>query len=142
MKLNIQTPKQSLAARWLPTSSAAVLALIFSTFLALTALGSETWAQNAPVTAIGEARKFPDKSRLGELTIGVFPEASLNGQTARFSASGRLLNTSNMIVVPSTVYRQALVVRYELDFEGNINRAWQLNPVELKIAQEEARKTP
>lgn len=102
----------------------------------------QAWAQSAPATAIGEARKFPEKTKLGELTVGVFPEASLNGQPARFSASGRLINLTNMIVLPSSVYQQTVVVRYELDFQGNINRAWLLNPVELKIAQEEARRNP
>jgi hypothetical protein len=105
-------------------------------------ISSKAWAQSAPATSIGDARKFPDKTKLGELIIGVFPEARLNGQAVRFSASGRLINQGNMIVLPSSVFRQTLTVRYEVDFEGNISRAWLLNPIELKIAQEEARRNP
>jgi hypothetical protein len=131
MKLN--TPHLCLA-----NAKLLVLGLIFSFSLPLSPL----WAQSAPATAIGEARQFPAKSRLGELTIGVFPEARLNGQAIRFSAGGRLINLTNMIVLPSSVFQQALVVRYELDFSGNIQRAWLLNPVELRIAQEDARKNP
>jgi hypothetical protein len=133
MKLNFNYSSQSAHTRVL-------FALGLWLFADLTHL--QAWAQSAPATAIGEARKFPEKTKLGELTIGVFPEASLNGQAARFSASGRLINLTNMIVLPTSVYRQTLVVRYELDFQGNINRAWLLNPVELKIAQEEARRNP
>jgi hypothetical protein len=133
MKLNFKYLSPSTYAR-------ALFALGLGLLADLTHL--QAWAQSAPATAIGEARKFPEKTKLGELTMGVFPEASLNGQAARFSASGRLINLTNMIVLPSSVYRQTLVVRYELDFQGNINRAWLLNPVELKIAQEEARRNP
>ncbi len=133
MKLNFKNLSQALSA-------SALFALGILALANLTPM--QAWGQSAPATAIGEARKFPEKTKLGELTIGVFPEASLNGQVARFSASGRLINLTNMIVLPSSVYQQTLVVRYELDFQGNINRAWLLNPVELKIAQEEARRNP
>lgn len=133
MKLNFKNLSRSLLARIL---------LTLGLLLFCDHSHWQAWAQSAPATAIGEARKFPEKTKLGELTIGVFPEANLNGQAARFSASGRLINLTNMIVLPSSVYQQSLVVRYELDFQGNINRAWLLNPVELKIAQEEARRNP
>jgi hypothetical protein len=116
--------------------------VIVVTAIICSGMSAQAWAQNLPATGIGEARKFPDKSKLGELVIGVFPEASLNGQPTRFSASGRLINLTNMIVLPSSVYQQTLVVRYELDTQGNINRAWLLNPAELKIAHEQARNTP
>lgn len=107
-----------------------------------TLISAQVCAQSAPATGLGEVRKFPDKSKLGELVIGVFPEATLNGQATRFSASGRLINLSNMIVLPSSVYQQTLIVRYELDTMGNINRAWLLSPAELKIAQEQGRSAP
>ena len=120
--------------------SSMLLALAFG----LITCGNLLWAgltasaQTQPVTAIDGKRNFPAKSQLGTLTIGVFPEATLNGQATRFSASGRLYNTSNMIVQPSSVYNQPQVVRFELNFEGQINRAWLLNDAELKIAQDEA----
>jgi hypothetical protein len=98
-------------------------------------------AQTAPATAVGQVRNFPPKTQLGELIVGTFPEASINGKPARFSASGRLLNESNLIVTPSSVYNRTILVRYELDFEGFINRAWLLNQAELKQAQEESRST-
>jgi hypothetical protein len=101
-----------------------------------------SWAQSAPVTAVGDTRNFPAKTKLGELVIDVFPEASLNGRAARFSASGRLINETNFIVLPSSVYQRKLTVRYELDFEGNIQRAWLLNAAELKIARDEAQQSP
>jgi hypothetical protein len=119
-----------------------VLAALVMTIVTSILPASSVWAQSAPATGLGEARNFPEKSKLGELNLGVFPEASLNGQSARFSAGGRLINVSNMIVLPSSVYRQTLIVRYELDVQGNISRAWLLNPTELRIAQDEAKKNP
>jgi hypothetical protein len=142
MKLNVLKFRPARIAGFTSSATSVALAALALTIFATNLPLFQVWAQSAPATGLGEARNFPEKSKLGELIIGVFPEASLNGQSARFSAGGRLINVSNMIVLPSSVYRQTLVVRYELDFQGNISRAWLLNPVELRIAQEDAKKSP
>ncbi len=100
--------------------------------------GRQAHAQSVPATGIDGTRNFPAASRLGELVIGFFPEASLDGQATRFSAAGQLLDTENRILVPSGVYGQTLLVRYELDSTGAIRRAWLLNEAELQIARDEA----
>jgi hypothetical protein len=149
-KMNLNMRQFSLASRGRLLSARRFFCACFAIFLAWSTLAVivasglvvPVFAQSAPATAIGEARKFPEKTKLGELIVGVFPEVMLNGQNGRFSASGRLINLTNMIVVPSSVYQKTMLVRYELDVQGNIQRAWLLNPVELKIAQEEARKNP
>ena len=100
-----------------------------------------TQAQNQPVTSIDGARNFPAKSKLVEMTVGVFPDATINGQAARFGAGGRILNQDNLIIIPSTIFNKTLRVLIEMDFSGNnINRAWILNDKEMKLAEERASK--
>ncbi len=142
MKLNFLKCRPARIVVFTSSATSVALAALVLTIFATNLPLFQVWAQSAPATGLGEVRNFPEKSKLGELIIGVFPEASLNGQSVRFAAGGRLINVSNMIVLPSSVYRQTLVVRYELDFQGNISRAWLLNPAELRIAQEDAKKNP
>jgi hypothetical protein len=70
--------------------------------------------------------------------MGNFPQASIDGQAIRFAAGGRILNESNLSVTPMSV-TQPVIVRYRLDFQGQIQDAWILNPSEIVTARREPR---
>ena len=103
MKLNVLKCRPARIAGFTSRAISMALAALVLTVFATNLPRFQVRAQSAPATGLGEARNFPEKSKLGELIIGVFPEASLNGQSARFSAGGRLINVSNMIDRKSVV---------------------------------------
>ena len=88
-------------------------------------LSTGAWAQT---------RKFPAQSKLGALEVAVFPLATIDGNPARFTAGGRIFDTNNRLVIPSTL-SGSHVVRYELDQAGQISRAWILLPAEIEAAR-------
>ena len=87
-------------------------------------LSASSWAQT---------RKFPESSKLGVLQVSVFPLATIDGNPARFTAGGRIYDTSNRLVIPASL-TTAVAVRYELDQAGQISRAWILLPSEIEAA--------
>ena len=83
-----------------------------------------------PVAA-GVARSFPEKSLLGSMTPGIFPQVSINGTPMRFAAGALIRNQLNLVVSPATLAGAAWPVRYVLDPAGQIVLAWILTDAEL-----------
>ena len=81
-----------------------------------------------------QPRSFPEKSRVGWLEVGVFPQASIDGNPVRFTAGGRIHDQSNRIVMPASLSGGA-TVRFELDPGGQVQRAWILTPAEIEAAR-------
>lgn len=81
-------------------------------------------------------RRFPPHTKVGKLLVGVFPEATLNGKPVRFSPGGRIFDQQNVIAIPSTL-TAPVIVRYHLDFLGQIDQAWVLTDAELEAARRE-----
>ena len=77
---------------------------------------------NAQANATG-ARAFPPDTRVGRLEVGVYPQASIDGNPVRFAPGGRIIDTANRIVTPASVSGSRLV-RYQLDPLGNVRVAW------------------
>lgn len=76
-------------------------------------------------------RAFPQASRLGSMTPGVFPLVSINGTSMRFAAGALIRGQSNMLVSPGTLSGSTWPVRYLLDPAGNVAQAWILTDAEL-----------
>ena len=89
----------------------------------------------ATVTAQAQNRVFPEKTSLGNLELGNFPEAKLNGKDARFAPGGRIINVNNASMLPMTV-QGPIQVLYQLDTMGQIQTAWLLTNDEVSAAKQ------
>lgn len=82
-------------------------------------------------TMASAPRVFPEQSKLGSMTPGVFPLVSIDGKAMRFGAGALIRNQSNMLVLPATLSGATWPVRYTIDSAGNIGQAWILTDAEL-----------
>jgi hypothetical protein len=89
--------------------------------------------------AWSQLRAFPDKTKVGLLQMGNFPEAQIDGKRILFAAGGRILNESNLSVVPMSV-QGSVRIRYRLDPMGQVMIAWILSEQEAKAAKQEPSK--
>lgn len=85
-----------------------------------------------PAPAGAQTRPIPAEARLGTLTVGIFPDAVLDGKAIRLGPGVRIHDTSNRIVVPSTIRNSALVVAYVTGNLGEIVSAWIVTDTELR----------
>lgn len=83
-------------------------------------------------------RSFPEKARLARLEMRIFPEALLDGETARLAGAARIHDTNNRIVMPASLSGTHDVL-VEDDASGQIARVWVLTPEELAAARERAK---
>lgn len=86
------------------------------------------------VDAHAQTRTFPEKSAVGRMTVGVFPEGTIEGKPVRFAPGARILNEANLLVVPST-FPANTVVRYRVDSLGLIDAVWILSGDEIAAAR-------
>lgn len=84
-----------------------------------------------PALAAAQVRVLPADAKAGRLTMGIFPEASLDGQAIRLAAGARIFSTMNATLTPSMVPAKSLV-KYRLDAAGNLMIAWILDETEAK----------
>ncbi|MGB7302480.1 MAG: hypothetical protein WBD34_24460 [Burkholderiaceae bacterium] len=80
--------------------------------------------------ALAQARALPAEARTGNLTMGVFPVAAVNGKPVRFSPGARILNQANQLVLPASVTGK-VPIAYILDFQGQIKQAWLVTNAEI-----------
>jgi hypothetical protein len=79
-------------------------------------------------------KRLPDRAKvgsLGVLKIAVFPEAILNGETVILAPGTRIYSANNMIMLPVTLYDQAVAVVYRKDILGQVIEAWLVNRDEI-----------
>ncbi len=88
-----------------------------------------------------QTRKFPTGSRLGHLTAVSFPLFTIDGQQVQMGAGGQIRGVDNLIILPSAANYNGLI-RYQLDFSGNLHRVWILTPDEVKEAENEGQEIP
>lgn len=99
-----------------------VVALTFALALGivLSVITSQTQAQ---------LRTFPEKTKVGMLQMGNFPEALLDDERIRFAPGVRILNEANISVIPMSIQGPKRI-RYRLDPTGQIDLAWILSEAE------------
>ena len=105
------TTSRRLSLRHVPGRVAALLA---AAMLALTAQ-AET-----------PLRTLPKDAPAGRLTHVSEMTFSLDGQRVKLAPGGIIRGTNNMIVTPTMVPRESLVV-YQKDADGSLSRAWILS---------------
>jgi hypothetical protein len=79
-------------------------------------------------------RPFPADALRGKMTLGYFPDLTMNGKARRFSPGARIFTEDNLSQVPASLGSSEFVVNYTVDGMGQINRVWILT-------QEEAAQT-
>lgn len=88
-----------------------------------------------------QTRKFPEDSRLGNLTAVSFPQFTINGQQYIMGPGGQIRGVDNLIIMPSMANYSGLI-RYQLDMTGNLQRVWILTPDEVKEAESQGQQVP
>ncbi len=87
--------------------------------------------------AWAQLRAIPPDTKRGELTHVHENVMQLDGKQVRLAPGALIRDTNNIIVLPTMVPARA-VVRYRIDNQGMLNRAWILSPQEA--AQDTAAK--
>ncbi len=82
-----------------------------------------------------QIRSFPDKTKVGMLQMGNFPEAQLDGKRILFAPGVRIMNVNNTTVLPVSL-QQPVRIRYRLDALQQIDLAWILSAEEARAASE------
>jgi hypothetical protein len=79
-------------------------------------------------------KRLPDRAKVGSLGVlkmAVFPEAILNGESVILAPGTRIYSANNMIMLPVTLYDQAVAVVYRKDILGQVIEAWLVNRDEI-----------
>ncbi len=88
----------------------------------------------APALAQQVARFFPATALRGIVTIGVFPEITLNGQATRLAPGARIRNGDNMLVTPASMVGQRWTVHYTIEpTSGLVLDVWVLRGDEMAV---------
>ncbi len=85
------------------------------------------------LTALAGVRPFPADALRGKMTLGYFPDLSIDGKARQFSAAGRIYNRDNLIQTSGSIDGQDIVVNYTVDGAGYINRVWILTGEEAAM---------
>jgi hypothetical protein len=83
----------------------------------------------APATAQVQ-RNFPQNALRGSMVFAVAPEVLLNGRSVLLAPGARIRDTSNMVVVPSSLYGGRFLVHYTVDTSSLVKDVWILRPDE------------
>lgn len=75
-------------------------------------------------------RNFTREALRGDLVVGVYPEATLNGKPARFAPGGRIFGLNNTFELPGTLSGRKAKVHYTVDSMGQLRDVWILRPDE------------
>ena len=87
-------------------------------------------------------QRLPDRGRLGELgllTVGIFPQAVLNGKAIVMAPGARIYSLTNAITTPGSVSGLNLQVTYKIDFLGQVIEAWVVSDDEVKALKKFAK---
>ncbi len=88
-------------------------------------------AAHAPAALAQPARSIPENAEIGRLTLGVFPDATLDGKPVRLGAGARIRDQANIIQVPSTVTGEKKIA-FSRGTMGEIVQVWILSDAEFK----------
>ena len=87
-----------------------------------------------PPLADAQIRTFPEKTKVGMLQMGNFPEAQLDGKRIIFAPGVRIMNVNNTTVLPMTI-QQPVRIRYRLDSLSQVDLVWILSEEEARAAE-------
>jgi hypothetical protein len=81
------------------------------------------------LAAVAQVRQIPDDAKRGSIVHIQDTMVEIDGQPMRLSAGAQTRSRENLIIVPMSLPRGALV-KYTLDGTGQIHRIWVLTPQE------------
>jgi hypothetical protein len=88
---------------------------------------------SAPAAAQNQ-RVFPQNALRGAITIGEFPQITLNGRAAMLAPGSRIRNQDNLIVMAASLAGSRLLVNYTFDIGGGLVReVWVLRADEAAV---------
>ena len=82
-----------------------------------------------PAAAMAQVRQIPDDAKRGSIVHIQDTMVEIDGQPMRLSAGAQTRSRENLIIVPMSLPRGALV-KYTLDGTGQIHRVWVLTAEE------------
>jgi len=82
-----------------------------------------------PVAVMAQVRQIPDAAKRGNIVHVQDTIVEVDGQPMRLSAGAQIRSRDNLIIMPMSLPRGALV-KYTLDGSGQIHRVWVLTPEE------------
>ncbi len=85
-------------------------------------------------------RTLPEDARRGHLSFIQENVVSLDGKEIRLAPGGQIRSANNLLVLPTQLPRNSFV-KYQLDGQGNLFRAWILTPEEAKQSDKYATPT-
>ena len=91
----------------------------------------------AGLAAQAQLRTIPADAKRGTLAHVQGMTVSVGGKPMQLSAGAQIRDTDNRIVLPASI-PAGVLVKYQLDAQGNVHRAWMLTPQEA--AQPDAKK--
>jgi hypothetical protein len=89
-----------------------------------------------PAAAVAQVRQIPDFAKRGNIVHIQGTIVEIDGQPMRLSAGAQARSRDNLIIVPMSLPRGALV-KYTLDGAGQIHRVWVLTPEEAAAPDKE-----
>lgn len=92
-------------------------------------------------SAWAQLRAIPSDAKRGELTHLRENVMQLNDKQMRLAPGALIRDTNNIIVLPTMVPTKA-VVRYQIDNQGMLSRAWILSPQEAAQDNSTAKPMP
>jgi len=85
-------------------------------------------------------RNFPVGTLRGSLTVVNAPEILLDGHPDRLSPGVRIQGANRMLVMPSSIAGQNLLVNYTRDAAGLVREVWILTPGEAQAQRASAER--
>jgi hypothetical protein len=82
-----------------------------------------------PAAAAAQARQIPDDAKRGKIVQIQEVMVEIDGRPMRLSAAAQIRSQDNLIIMPMSLPRFALV-KYTLDATGQVHRVWLLTPAE------------
>ena len=82
--------------------------------------------------AVAQLRQIPDFAKRGSMSHVEDAVVEVDGTRMRLAAGAQIRNQENLIIVPISLPRGALV-KFTVDAAGQIQRAWILTPAETAV---------
>ena len=83
----------------------------------------------ASLSALAQVRTIPAEAKRGEFQHVEQNTIRMSGKVMRLSAGAQIRDASNLVILPTAVPAGA-PVKYTLDAQGSVHRAWILTPTE------------
>ncbi|MFZ6864550.1 hypothetical protein ACO0K7_18115 [Undibacterium sp. Ji67W] len=96
-----------------------------SILLVLAGLTASVFAQ------VAADRQFPPNAKRGILDMSNYPNVTLDGYSRRLAPSSRIFSVTNLIVMPSTLSGNNIVVHYTENGFKDIDKVWILTQSEI-----------